>query len=491
MKHEIDSGVRFEAPLSTHPSTSERLVPITRPAVSTLTRMLLLTLLTFALLLPVFGQDAESKAVDDFEAALFGAGDASGDATSDGSIGGGNSSDPVGTGTESPAPDGFDFVFPSAGDGSDVARIETLVGGTVVAQSNTVFSADFDSVQSLANAGGKIFAKVSVPDYGALYIAYNASHYFFQGYGGETNPFTVFDPYAPSYALAELHYSFDISKILFVRIGNQLIAWGPSRIWSPVDFINLQKSDAFANLDSRVGKPGLRLHLPLSRANVFAFADFSSMVEDRSGSLSIGGNPSETVNLGGRLDFTAGGAFEFGLTGYSGHNAQARFGADFSGRILGATAYGEFAWAPEYSDFTQSVQASLGVSRTLDELRLWTLSAEGFYNSNGRDLGGYTASGIMAIPASERTPLYQGEFYAYGALTAMELLSPSLSTTFSVLANLSDYSYSIKLAESISFPRSVPFGLSMTWVGGGKDKEFTRYGGDGAVSINLSTRLEF
>ncbi len=485
MKHEIESGVRNGSTLFTRPAG------FIHPAGLTLARVLLMALYTSAVLLPIFGQDAEATAVDDFEAALFGTGDAAEDATVDGAADGTSSTDPFGTGTDTTASDGFGFVFPSAGDGSDVARIETLVGGTVVAQSNTVVSGDFDSVQSLANASGKIFAKVSVPDYGALYIAYNASHYFFQGYGGDANAFQVFNPYAPGFTLAELHYSFDISKTLFIRIGNQLIAWGPSRIWSPVDFINLQKSDAFANLDSRVGKPGLRLHLPLSGANVFAFADFSSMVVDGSGTLSIGGNPMETVNLGGRLDFTAGGAFEFGLTGYGGNNSPMRFGADFSGRVLGATAYGELALAPEYSDYTQTVQLSLGVSRSLDELKLWTLSAEGFYNSSGRDLSGLGASSYGTLPASQRTPLYQGEFYAYAALAASELLSPSLSTTFSVLANLSDYSYSIKLAESFSFPRSVPFNLSATWVGGGKDKEFTRYGGDGAVSINLSTRLEF
>jgi len=478
MKQQIESGSLW------------KIASLPRHATSALGCIRVMSLFLFIALTPGFGQEAEAAAVKDFESALFGAGTGTEQPSGDNTVSG-VSTTPSQAGSDTPATAGFDFVFPTAGDGSDVARIETLVGGTVVAQLNTVFSGDFTSFQSLANAGGKIFAKVSVPDYGALYIAYNASHYFFQGYGGDTSPYQVFDPYAPSFTLAELHYSFDISKILFVRIGNQLIAWGPSRIWSPVDFINLQKTDAFANLDSRVGKPGLRLHLPLSGANVFAFADFSSMVKDNAGILVIGGDPHETVNLGGRLDFTAGGTFEFGLTGYGGNNAQARFGADFSGRILGATAYGELAWAPEYAKYSQIIQASLGASRTLDELKLWTLSAEGFYNSNGRDLSGFSAAGLMVLPSSERTPLYQGEFYAYAALAASKLFSPSLSTTFSVLANLSDYSYSIKLAESFSFPRSVPFSFSISWAGGGEDKEFTRYAGDGSVSISLSTRLEF
>ena len=196
MKQQAESGTSFKA------------LFLLRASSLLLARGLLLAVLAFSVLSPVLGQGAEAAAVDDFETALFGTGDESG-------------------GQSGIEAEGGQVVI----DGSDVARIETLVGGTVVAQSNTVFSGDLKSVQSLANASGKIFAKVSVPDYGALYIAYNASHYFFQGYGGNTSAFAVFDPYSPSYALAELHYSFDISKILFIRIGNQLIAWGPSRIW--------------------------------------------------------------------------------------------------------------------------------------------------------------------------------------------------------------------------------------------------------------------
>jgi len=153
--------------------------------------------------------------------------------------------------------------------------------------------------------------------------------------------------------------------------------------------------------------------------------------------------------------------------------------------------YGEFALQPEYGDYLYSAQASLGFSRTIDELKLWTISAEGFYNSRGQDLSGYNAFSIMTLPATDRTPLYQGEFYAYTALSAAELFLPSLSTTLSVIANLSDFSYSVKLAESFSFPRAVPFSFSLSYAGGGADKEFTRYSGDNSLSVSVSTRLEF
>jgi len=136
-------------------------------------------------------------------------------------------------------------------------------------------------------------------------VAYNAVHPLFQGYSGPDAAPPALDPYEPEYELAELHYGFDIAKVLFVRIGNQLIAWGPSRIWSPVDFINLEKEDAFSSVDLRVDKPGLRLHLPLKRSNAFLFADFANLVTE-SGNAWTSGDPLERMNLGGRFDFTAG-----------------------------------------------------------------------------------------------------------------------------------------------------------------------------------------
>jgi hypothetical protein len=54
-----------------------------------------------------------------------------------------------------------------------------------------------------------------------------------------------------------LYYSFDVAKAVFLRIGNQLISWGPSAIWTPVDFINIQRASPLSTLDLRVGKPGM------------------------------------------------------------------------------------------------------------------------------------------------------------------------------------------------------------------------------------------
>lgn len=425
------------------------------------------SLLAFLIAFPphLAAQDASESATDDFEAALF----AGSDATGDSGITAG--------GAPTAAKPTTETTFDADATSGEKAKTEYLIGGTVAVQAQTMYADDAYTLSS--NASGKLFGKVSVPDYGALYIAYNISHAFLRGYSGDGFAPPAADQYEPDITLSELHYSFDVAKRVFVRLGNQLISWGPSRVWSPVDFINLRKEDSFAALDTRTGKSGLRLHAPLPFGNAFAFADFSGMTETGEAPapslppLVFAGDPVETINIGGRFDFTAGG-FEFGLTGYGGQHSAPKLGADFSGRLLGSTVYGEFAATGTDAFADPSFMASLGFSRALGELRNWTVSGEAFWNSR---------------PGTE--PLYQGEYYAFGSVTADKLFSPSLKTTTSILANLDDGSYTIKLAESFSFPRAVPFALSVSYAGGGNDKEFTRYSGDKAISVTASTTINF
>jgi len=129
-----------------------------------------------------------------------------------------------------------------------------------------------------------------------------------------------------SYALSEFYAGFDIAKVVFLRLGNQLISWGPSAVWTPVDFINLQHVNPLSPLDLRVGKPGLRIHVPLGISNVFLFGDFSGTV---SGSPTLVVNdPLTTANVAARWDLTALG-FEFALSGYWGASVTERYGFDF------------------------------------------------------------------------------------------------------------------------------------------------------------------
>lgn len=406
---------------------------------------------------PVIAQDASP--VDDLESSIFGsAGDTEGQATDS---------------------SGFDAMVTSG----NREKTEYLVGGTaIVGLSGSV--SDGMAV-SEAGARGILFGKVSVPRYGSLFLSYSASDVFFQGYSGPSPAPETRDPYEMEWYLSEFHYSFDIGKTVFVRLGNQLLSWGPSRIWTPVDFINLEKADFFSSLDARTGKPGLRLHVPFPRGNVFLFSDFSAISAD-----GRYGNPYKTVNTGARIDVTAGNA-EFGLTAYGGYSTQGKIGFDVSGRVVATSVYGEVAYSPASSGYDDSLQVSLGFSRSLDERKLWSLSAEGFYNSGGFDASGYTMAEYMALPAAERIPLYQGRWYGYAAIATSEFLSPYFGSELGVLSNITEGSFKANLSGNFSFPRVIPFKLSIYWYGGKDNGEFTRYTGNNALGYEARATISF
>ena len=378
-------------------------------------------------------------------------------------------------------------VAAAVGEGG-AEKIEFLAGGTFLPSVSAVATSGFGGYSTSGSLSGKLFGKVSLPRYGSLYLSYAMTHQFLQGRGGDMPIASVpaRSLFAPVFTLSELHFSFDIAKALFIRFGNQLISWGPSRIWTPVDFINLQKADSFQGVDLRVGKPGLRFHVPLKSSNLFAFADFSGTVDTSTTPATVR-DFARYTNLGLRYDLAFAG-FETGLTAYAGLETQARAGLDFSGRLLGTTVYGEAALLPAYAGYDFSWMASVGFDRKLGELKNITLSGEFFYKSDGEaDESDY----LTLIAAGRFSPTYVGKYYAYAGLSVAELFSPDLSTSLSAIANLADMSASVRLTETVAVGGLPPFSLILGWTGGGPGKAFTIFSGDGALSLTLQSRIEF
>jgi len=363
------------------------------------------------------------------------------------------------------------------------AMTTVLAGGTILVSATAAAPASWNGYSASSSLSGKLFVKLTLPDYGSFYAAYNAVQMVFSGIAGSvaaTGPAP--DLFAPTFELSELHWSFDIGKQVFVRLGNQLISWGPSRVWTPVDFINLQKVDAFQSVDLRVGKPGLRLHVPLQSANVFLFTDFSGLVD--AGSVQ---DPATSIAYAARFDATVGDV-ELGLTGFAGVKVQDKLGFDFSGHLLGLNLYGESAYTPAYDSGTQNVAIAVGASRLLGDLKRLTVSSEFFYNSSGSNLTGQyaTMAGMQTL-----NPLYMGQFYGYVSVQASEFPAASLTSGASALANLSDGSFVIRLTESFALQNAVPFGVTVSWSGGGADKEFTWAAGNNSLAVSLTVRADF
>jgi len=366
-------------------------------------------------------------------------------------------------------------------------KLEYLVGGVFLADSSLATTSSFESYTASGAFSGKVFVRLTVPRYGSLYLSYILQHAIYQGESGSfTFPLTAQDLFTNTFTLSEFHLSFDLAKVLFFRLGNQLVAWGPSTIWTPVDFINLQKINPLASVDLRVGKPSLRVHLPMKSSNLFLFTDFSGTVTD-TGSGLIVNDLWKTTNFGLRGDLTVLG-FEFGLTGYLGYSIQNRYGFDFSGRVLATDVYGELALYFPYGAYEFSYAYSLGFQRNLGELKKWTLQGEFFFNSTGaRDESGYAA----LIAAQRFVPLYVGQMYAYLGLSKQDLIGTFLDATLYGVVNISDRSYTVTLKSTFDIVKFIPFSLYLAYSGGGTGKEFTIFSGDNALSATLEVRFEF
>jgi hypothetical protein len=386
----------------------------------------------------------------------------------------------------------FDQAVEQSKQAEQQNKLEYLFGGVFLFSSTLETTTAFEGYTALGGFSGKAFLRITVPSYGSLYLGYNFNYTLFQGEAGSV-AFTVpgEDLFANTFALSEFYLSFDLAKVVFIRIGNQLIAWGPSVIWTPVDFINRERLEPLATFDLRVGKPGIRFHLPMKSSNLFLFTDFSdTVVENPSPPPAyLAENLFEKTNFGLRWDFTALG-FEFGLSGYLGADIQDRLGFDLSGRVLATDVYGEVALAlPSSSDDFSSASA-LGFQRTLGELKKWNLQGEFFYNSTGQK-----NNSDYDTPAEFTTggyvPFYVGQMYAYAGISKQDLIGTFLDGTLSGFINISDLSYTVNLKGSFDLPKMVPFSLSLGYSGGGEGKEFTVFSGDNALSLAARVSFEY
>ena len=392
----------------------------------------------------------------------------------------------------------FDQAVQQGTQQEQKSKLEAQFGGNLLYDTSAATTADFAGYGAGGSFSGKAFVKVSVPDYGALYLAYNFSKNLYQGAGG-TVPGVSFGPAGPvlaqpagnlcgaNYALAEFFASLDISRKVFFRIGNQLLAWGPSVIWTPVDFVNLSKVNPLSPLDLRVGKPGIRMTVPLGVSNVFLFADMSGTVTPTGpGGALVVNDLFQSTNLAARWDLTVSG-FELALTGYVGQQIQDRVGFDLSGRVLGFDVYGEIAAGLPSGAYSLTWASSLGFQRTLGELGYWNVAGEVYVNDAGTaDTGTYSG-----LAVSGDLPFYVGRFYAYGSLARTHLFMDGLTEAIAGFVDVSDASFLVRLSTIVGVPGLAPFTFSLGWAGGGDRKAFTWFTGNNSLTAELQVRVEF
>ena len=383
----------------------------------------------------------------------------------------------------------FDQAVTHAAQPGQAAKTEFLYGGSFLTDNAATTSTTLDWYTLAGSVSGKVFGKLTVPDYGSLYVGYNVSKNMYQGDGGTLPaasiaylPAPAGSFYAPSFTLSELYYSFDVGKALFVRLGNQLITWGPSAIWTPVDFINLQRVDPLATIDLRVGRAGIRLTVPLPGQQHFPFHRLL-----RHGDLRRRAGPAENGRALRPMGRDGLPSAELALTGWWGERCRtstaltSRAGSGLRHLRRGCRG---FPLRLLRSRVGRRQPASGG---RFGDLSCWSIAGEFFYNSAGTaDTSQYPAM----LLAQTFVPLYVGQYYAYASLSRSHLGIDGISASLAGFANLSDMSYLVHGSLSVAVPNLVPFSFGVSYAGGGNGKEFTLLAGDGTLSLDLQVRLD-
>lgn len=295
----------------------------------------------------------------------------------------------------------------------------------------------------------------------------------------------------PQVRLDQLWLRFDVDHTVFVTAGKQHVRWGTGHVWSPSDYLHIQRRNPLEVFDARTGTTMLKLHLPIeSRAwNFYAYG----IAEAPQGVPTL-------AQLGAAaraeivFDLT-----ELGLGAFAQKGTDPKFAADLSTGLGDFDLFFEVAlrnrddvdrvrYAPsarlpdlemreswqtdaEYQQ-AQALQiaearfprfrahgyrpqtvAGLSYSIKYNDNDVFTISAEYFYNPLG-----YSNSNVypgLIAPRAEplrdpATYFYLGKHYAALVLAAPSPFSLDLHAfTISTLGNLSDRSFVTQLSYSL------------------------------------------
>ena len=376
----------------------------------------------------------------------------------------------------------FDQAVTTSQAAAETTKLTWLGGVSVLSDNSFILPANHDIYGAQALVSGKGFLKADKPDAGQLFVSYAFSHTWATSTNdaGYQTGFAQAKPSldTPKFQLSEFHISFDLNKVVFVRVGNQLLNWGSAFFWSPADFVNQRPADAQAAIDTRTGKPGVRLHVPFAVGNFFAFADLSQSLD----ALGVPQDLLEKGSVAARLDTTLLG-FNVGVQGSYGKTSKPQAGATFSGRLLGVDLWGEYGATLPVNDYTYTWAASLGGEKTWED---WTLRGEVFENPDG-----HADEALTFALLKDFTPFRWGQQYAFASLSKAKLLGDAVDGSVTGIGNLTDGSYQVTGAVSLHFAKTVPFSVSARYSGGPDKREFTLQNGPDAWTFGLRSVLEF
>lgn len=254
--------------------------------------------------------------------------------------------------------------------------------------------------------------------------------------------------------LKEAFVDLAASGSVTFRIGKQVLQWGRSTFWNPVDLVNYEKKNFFDMDRSREGATGMRTHVAFGTGlNFYSFFDVGNAEAGRD------------IAGAGKVEFVVG-ATEIAFSGWTKRGYVPVYGAEISTKVFGIDVKSECSLSegsntPRYvgEGFLVSAEDRSGdpVARatlTLTKSFDWDLAdritviAEGLYNGAGY------ADDVLASPGRKAAIIMNNAYTPnwlsrwYGALFVSIAQFPDSTMTMSVnsMANLVDGSMIVSAA---------------------------------------------
>jgi hypothetical protein len=238
--------------------------------------------------------------------------------------------------------------------------------------------------------------------------------------------------------LDELWLKFDIAESVFMTMGKAHVRWGTTRIWHPVDFVNLNRRVPLTFFDDRLGIPLIKMHIPIESLgwNFYAVA----LMDDV--------DQLDKIGVAGRAEFVFS-TVELGLNAVYRKGTDPRAGLDISAGVwdLDVAAEAGVTFSDNADgelDPTWQVSAGLSYAVKYSDEDVLHIGLEYFYNQSGSDRVDW-----VKLLYGQSQFFYIGQHYgaAYVALPAPGRWNHT-SFALSAIGNFSDMSFMTRLDMS-------------------------------------------
>ncbi|MCU0609746.1 MAG: hypothetical protein MUF22_08285 [Chitinispirillaceae bacterium] len=325
---------------------------------------------------------------------------------------------------------------------------------------------------------------------------------------------------ATDFYMREMFVDANFKKLVYVRMGKQVLQWGRCNLWNPTDLVNVERKTFIAKMGHREGTYGVKMHIPYKTLlNFYTFVDMNDA--DTLANLPVSVKAEVLI-----------GRTEMALSAWKRNGLKPVFGYDISSQLLNVLIAGEVSlrngsktvtleqkndiWDTTTIGDTWFPRAALSLTKffplagVADRLMV---SGEFYYNHIGYEvnvfddslLGGFLRGDPPASfdprylsltwyrdPAIVRNlyePNSYSRYYASLFTSISRFIIEQMTFSCNVMGNLNQNSYVLSTGVTYQSLHDFNLGISLIGFVGDRNTEYT-FSGSG-LAVRLQAGLVF